>query len=330
MRYALPVLFALLLISGLDRPAAAADLQVHHPWARASLGAHQTGAAYMGLVNVGEGADRLVAVSTPAAKRAELHEHSMDDQGVMKMRPVEAIDVAAKSETHLQPGGLHVMLMGLAAPLTEGDSFPMTLRFENAGEIEVTVAVLAPAAMGPAHHGGHGSGHQHGEGHAHQHGHGKAHQDGDGHAHQHGHGKTHQDGDGHAHQHGHGKAHQHGQGHGHHQILDLPADDDAPSLSLAAEPDAAGGWNLHVMTENFRFAPENVNSDHQAGEGHAHLYVDGKKVARLYGPWYHLGKLMPGRHELKVTLNANDHRPLAVDGAPLAAVVTVEAKATDP
>lgn len=273
--------------------AVAADLQVHHPWARASLGAHQTGAAYLALVNFGESADRLIAVSTPAAKRAELHGHSMDDQGVMKMRPVEAIEVAPKSETHLQPGGLHVMLMGLAAPLKEGDAFPMTLRFEKAGEIEVTVAVLAPAAMGPAHHGGeHAGGHQHGQEHAHQQ--------------------------------GHGHAQQHGQEHGHHQMLDLLADGDAPSLSLSAEPDEVGGWNLHVMAENFRFAPEKVNTAHQAGEGHAHLYVDGKKVARLYGPWHHLGKLTPGRHELKVTLNANDHRPLAVDGVPVAAVVTVE------
>lgn len=271
--------------------AAAADLEVHHPWARASLGAHQTGAAYLALVNFGESADRLVAVSTPAAKRAELHGHSMDDQGVMKMRPVEAIEVTPKSEAHLQPGGLHVMLMGLVAPLKEGDAFPMTLRFEKAGEIQVTVTVLAPTAMGPAHHGGdHAGGHQQGEGHGHQ----------------------------------------HRQGHGHHKMLDLPADGDAPSLSLTAEPDAVGGWNLHVMAENFRFAPENVNGAHQTGEGHAHLYVDGKKIARLYGPWYHLGTLSPGRHELKVTLNANDHRPLAVDGAPVATVVTVEAGAISP
>jgi copper(I)-binding protein len=263
--------------------AAAADLEVHHPWARASLGAHQTGAAYLALVNFGESADRLVAVSTPAAKRAELHGHSMDDQGVMKMRPVEAIEVTPKSEAHLQPGGLHVMLMGLVAPLKEGDAFPMTLRFEKAGEIQVTVTVLAPTAMGPAHHGG-----------------------------------------------DHAGGHQHRQGHGHHKMLDLPADGDAPSLSLTAEPDAVGGWNLHVMAENFRFAPENVNGAYQTGEGHAHLYVDGKKIARLYGPWYHLGTLTPGRHELKVTLNANDHRPLAVDGAPVATVVTVEAGATSP
>jgi copper(I)-binding protein len=125
--------------------AAAADLEVHHPWARASLGAHQTGAAYLALVNFGESADRLVAVSTPAAKRAELHGHSMDDQGVMKMRPVEAIEVTPKSEAHLQPGGLHVMLMGLVAPLKEGDAFPMTLRFEKAGEIQVTVRHITAA-----------------------------------------------------------------------------------------------------------------------------------------------------------------------------------------
>jgi copper(I)-binding protein len=267
---------------------AGAELQVHHPWARASLGAHQTGAAYFTLVNFGSAADRLIAVSTPAAERAQLHGHSMDDQGVMKMRPVDGIEAPPKSETSLEPGGLHVMLMGLRAPLKEGESIALTLRFEQAGEIDVTVTILAPGAMGPAHH------HQ-----------------------------------GHGSDAGHEPEHKHGQGHGHHAMLDLPADASAPVLSLTAEPDAVGGWNLHLTAENFRFAPENVNSAHQAGQGHAHLYVDGKKVARLYGPWYHLGKLAPGEHELKITLNANDHRPLAVDGVPLTAAVTVVAGAME-
>jgi len=165
--------FAVILLAGLGigQPvladqSAGADLQAHHPWARASLGTHQTGAAYMTLVNFGPAADRLIAVSTPAAERAQLHGHSMDDQGVMKMRPVDGMEVPPKSETTLQPGGLHVMLMGLRAPLKEGESIAMTLSFEQAGEIDVTVAILSPTAMGPAHHH---QGHASDAGHAHDH-----------------------------------------------------------------------------------------------------------------------------------------------------------------
>jgi copper(I)-binding protein len=165
--------FAVIVLAGLGAgqpvladQTAEADLQAHHPWARASLGAHQTGAAYMTLVNFGSTADRLIAISTPAAKRAQLHGHSMDDQGVMKMRPVDGIEVPPKGETTLQPGGLHVMLMGLRAPLKEGESITMTLRFKQAGEIDVTVAILPPAALGPAHHH---QGHASDAGHAHGH-----------------------------------------------------------------------------------------------------------------------------------------------------------------
>lgn len=72
------------------------------------------------------------------------------------------------------------------------------------------------------------------------------------------------------------------------------------------------GWNLRLKTTNFEFSPENANGPHQAGEGHAHLYVNGKKRARLYGRWFHIDRLPPGRVALTVTLNSNDHRPLAV------------------
>ena len=79
----------------------------------------------------------------------------MDSNGVMKMRPVEAIELAPGSEVELAPGGNHIMLMGLAAPLQEATTFPLTLRFEHAGEVTVEVAVGAVAAMG---HDGHDAG----------------------------------------------------------------------------------------------------------------------------------------------------------------------------
>jgi hypothetical protein len=86
------------------------------------------------------------------ADRAELHESDMQD-GVMRMRAVEAVEVPAHGQAALEPGGLHVMLIGLKAPLEEGGSFALTLVFENAGEVEVvtTIEDIAHGGAGHAH-----------------------------------------------------------------------------------------------------------------------------------------------------------------------------------
>lgn len=122
--------------------------------------------------------------------------------------------------------------------------------------------------------------------------------------------------------HHHGEASSDGRS-GHHdhgaEAISLPGGETAPSVALRVFRDPVAGWNLKVETARFRFAPEAAGAAHRAGEGHAHLYVDGEKVARLYGPWFHLASLPKGAAELRVTLNANDHRPLAVGGVPLAA-----------
>ncbi|MFZ5964702.1 hypothetical protein ACOXXX_17300 [Thalassococcus sp. BH17M4-6] len=103
----------------------------------------------------------------------------------------------------------------------------------------------------------------------------------------------------------------------------LPQGANAPTLDIAVTPDPVSGWNLHVMTTHFAFAPEQAGLDHVAGEGHAHVYVNGKKIARLYGPWMHIGALPGDAATVTVTLNANDHRPLAVGDAPLSRSVEV-------
>ena len=123
-------------------------ISIDHPWARASMGMAKAGAAYMVLTNDGSAPDRLVSASAEVSETVELHTHLMED-GVMRMRQVQAIEVAPGAPSVLEPGGLHVMLIGLKEPLTAGESFPMTLTFEQAGEITVEVAV---EAMG----GGHG------------------------------------------------------------------------------------------------------------------------------------------------------------------------------
>jgi copper(I)-binding protein len=112
-------------------------IQIDRCWARASV--TKTGAVYMTIKNTGSTDDRLVAVATPVADRAQLH-IEMNDNGIMKMRPLSAIDVKANSTVTLAPGGMHVMLIGLKQRLKEGQSFPMTLTFEKAGTLHVTVA----------------------------------------------------------------------------------------------------------------------------------------------------------------------------------------------
>ncbi|MXY33296.1 MAG: hypothetical protein F4186_13335 [Boseongicola sp. SB0676_bin_33] len=109
-------------------------------------------------------------------------------------------------------------------------------------------------------------------------------------------------------------------GHDHHKMLDL-AQSNAPTVDILVQKDPDEGWNLHVMTTGFTFSPANAGRSHVPGEGHAHVHVDGRKIARLYGPWMHIGTLPEGEVEIQVTLNANDHRLLSVDGVPVEARV---------
>lgn len=112
--------------------------------------------------------------------------------------------------------------------------------------------------------------------------------------------------------------------HNHDDLLSLPTGDDAPTLKVAVVKDPVSGWNLQLMTSNFRFAPDHASQAHVAGEGHAHVYVNGDKLARLYSPWMHIASLPDGTAHIEVTLNANDHRALAIDGTPIRAMVMVE------
>ncbi len=131
----------------------AGSLTIIHPWSRATPAAN--GAGFMIIENNGDQADRLVSAATPAAKTAELHTHLMDN-GVMKMRAVEGgIEIPAHGKAELKPGGLHIMLMNLAKPLADGDKIPLTLTFEKAGTVEVTIKVDKPGANPLEHMEGH-------------------------------------------------------------------------------------------------------------------------------------------------------------------------------
>lgn len=136
---------ALLPLAAAAHDVKAGDLLIGHPWARATAGKMTTGIAYLTVTNNGMEADRLVSAISPAAPSATLHTHLIED-GVMKMRPVDGIDIAPGTTVALKPGGLHIMLLGLKVPLKEGDSFPLTLTFQKAGPVTVSVLIEGAAA----------------------------------------------------------------------------------------------------------------------------------------------------------------------------------------
>mgnify|MGYP007106204950 CR=1 FL=1 len=98
-----------------------------------------------------------------------------------------------------------------------------------------------------------------------------------------------------------------------HSMFEVPADN-APTVSLIVTEDKKSGYNIKIVTTNFRFAPENVNGVNVAGEGHAHLYVGAEKIGRVYGPDFHYSGNFEGTKTFRVTLNANDHSDYTVNG----------------
>ncbi len=146
-RIALASSLALSLISAtvLAQQTDSAGISVEHAWARASAGT--TGAAYLSIANHATGPDRVLSIHTPVAEKAALHESKMEN-GVMKMRPLGPLTIGPGQSVLLKPGADHVMLMGLKQPLKQGETFPLTLTFEKAGEVQVTVKVEGPGAMG--------------------------------------------------------------------------------------------------------------------------------------------------------------------------------------
>jgi copper(I)-binding protein len=126
-----------------------AEPSVTEAWARATPAQAENAAAYLTVLS--PAADRLVAVATPIARKAEIHTTIMEGD-VMRMRPVDGIDLVGGKAVYLKPGGLHVMLFGLQHPLHEGDRFALTLTFAKAGTREVEVVVAKQGAMAPAEH----------------------------------------------------------------------------------------------------------------------------------------------------------------------------------
>lgn len=116
--------------------------------------------------------------------------------------------------------------------------------------------------------------------------------------------------------------------HDHSHEESKPVEADSPmSLEVNAHPDTGGAYNLQVVPSGFAFSGENVNRGHVSGEGHAHVYVDGKKITRMYDPWVALPALEPGMRVIRVTLNTNDQQDYTWNGIPVEATVEVHVEA---
>lgn len=130
--------FAALLLASCGGAGPAPSISIEEPWARAAAPGRSSTAAYFAIANAG-GGDRLLSVSSPAGE-ASLHSTSMDG-GVMRMRPVEALDIPAEATVRLEPGGTHVMVTGLKQPLDAGSELQLDLTFERSGDRRVNASV---------------------------------------------------------------------------------------------------------------------------------------------------------------------------------------------
>jgi len=141
----LSLLAVSLLFSAGVLAAAADTVSVENPYVRLVPPSAQTTGAFMVIRNNGDKDVKVLKADNPVSKVTELHTH-LNEGGVMKMRQVPAIDIKAKGEAVLQPGGLHVMLIDLKAPLKEGDVVPITLNFDDGSskKVEAKVQKIVP------------------------------------------------------------------------------------------------------------------------------------------------------------------------------------------
>mgnify|MGYP000535392892 FL=1 len=134
------------LWAGASPTLAEESVRLSDAWARASVLASRPVASYLTIESAVE--DRLLGVTTPVAGHVMIHAVEKDGD-VSRMKHIETLELPTGERITLAPGGMHLMLMGLQDKLSEGTTFPMTLSFENAGEITVEVSVLGIAAEGP-------------------------------------------------------------------------------------------------------------------------------------------------------------------------------------
>ena len=127
---------------------ASPPIEISHAWARATPASAANGAVYLTITNHGTADDRLTGASTAVASKAQMH-ITLNENGVMKMRPLAEVPIKAGGSAQFKPDGMHIMLLGLKHPLKAGDSFPLTLTFDKAGTVETMVKVEKTGAAPP-------------------------------------------------------------------------------------------------------------------------------------------------------------------------------------
>ena len=128
----------------------AGDLVITQAWSRATPGGAKTGGGYLTIENKGSTPDRLIGGSADVAAKVEMHEMSMKN-GVMTMRPLDkGLTIEPGKTVKLAPGGYHLMMMDLKGPLKQGDKVPVTLEFEKAGKVTLSLDVQGVGALAPA------------------------------------------------------------------------------------------------------------------------------------------------------------------------------------
>lgn len=157
LRYVVPAAAAVILttvagIAMVRGVEAGAALEVTEAWARATPPGAKTGAAYISLRNNGAEDDALLAATSTAAGSVEIHE-TVEKDGVAKMRPLGEAPIPAGGMLEMKPGGTHLMLMELSAPLVEGSMVPLTLTFKQAGAITIHAEIGPLGADAPHGHG---------------------------------------------------------------------------------------------------------------------------------------------------------------------------------
>lgn len=144
----LAIVVAGLLGTLATQPALADEIEVKHAWTRAAPASAAALAGFLTLHNRSGRDVALVGAESPAAARVELHTHSMED-GVMRMREIASIPVAAGETVHLGPGGLHLMLIGPTGAVAEGDEIVVTLRFDDGEQTEIVLTAWPAGSRGP-------------------------------------------------------------------------------------------------------------------------------------------------------------------------------------
>lgn len=220
-------------------------------------GAPDSLGVFLNLANSG-GPDRLISARSIVAQRARL-DHAVADAGLA---------IPAHSHPALAPDGAFILMDGIGGDLQEGRMIPVTLRFENAGEIRSQARLVTPQNRGRlADFGLLGLG----------------------------------------------------------DICTVEEGEPAPQIALDVQPDG-DGWIVRVLADEFTFSKDMVDGAHVPGMGHGHLYLGGLKLQRLYEPEARIGALPPGRHQVRVTLNTNDHRAYVVDELPVTATAEIIAR----